>query len=597
MTPPRTDDSSVRVAGEKALSLLAGVQLRMMNALAAPFVAGDPMRLAARLARKSSTTGDDDPEQVQLYVDEAATCLAATEVAAALRISPVTAGIRVREAAVMTGPMTPTLHALEAGVLDRGKARVITEQCRPLQPEQAAAVQHLVLPSAAGLSTSELRDLTAHAVITIDPDGTEERHQEAAARRELTLRPQADAMANLSAYLPADGAVKIFQISDLLATSTAGTLDDPRGIGARRVDALVDIADQLLTHGYLDLTNYLDTVLPDHGTPRTPRTAMRHRRPHDCPDTPGRFRPVSGWRPARRLARPSRTPRTASTIPALSHSTDVTAADPEPVGSEKACPATPPATPDHTAQDADPSRRPAGTGTGTGTAEPTDANPAAPPNHETSNSPPPNNPPPNNPPSNNPPPNNPPSSAAAVARQRRSMSRQGRRPHLSVIIGADTLTGLDDRPATLAGFGAIPAGLARSIALSAGTVTALFPEPGTGAITRSGALIYRPQQELRDQVAALFSECQFPSCRQPVWRCDLDHRDSFDHQHPEHGGRTDPGQHWASLSPPPSDEAPHRMASPGPPRPHGPGLDQPHTAPLPKDNPVTPARGVHETPA
>src|SRR4029079_15084074 len=40
------------VASEKALSLLAGTQMRLLTALAVPFVAGDPMRLAAPLARK-----------------------------------------------------------------------------------------------------------------------------------------------------------------------------------------------------------------------------------------------------------------------------------------------------------------------------------------------------------------------------------------------------------------------------------------------------------------------------------------------------------------------------------------------------------------
>ena len=63
----------------------------------------------------------------------------------------------------------------------------------------------------------------------------------------------------LKAYLPADGAVKIFQISDLLATGTAGTPGDTRGIGARRVDAL-----ELSTIGYLDLgmtTPFGPTVL------------------------------------------------------------------------------------------------------------------------------------------------------------------------------------------------------------------------------------------------------------------------------------------------------------------------------------------------
>ena len=105
-------------------------------------------------------------------------------------------------------------------------------------------------------------------MITVDPDGAQERHQAAATRRELALQALPDAMASLKAYLPADGAVKIFQISDLLATGTAGTPGDTRGIGARRVDALVDIADQLLTNGYLDLTGYLGAELPDHGTPR-----------------------------------------------------------------------------------------------------------------------------------------------------------------------------------------------------------------------------------------------------------------------------------------------------------------------------------------
>ena len=109
-------------------------------------------------------------------------------------------------------------------------------------------------------------------MITVDPDGAQERHQAAATRRELALQALPDAMASLKAYLPADGAVKIFQISDLLATGTAGTPGDTRGIGARRVDALVDIADQLLTNGYLDLTGYLGAELPDHGTPR-PRVA------------------------------------------------------------------------------------------------------------------------------------------------------------------------------------------------------------------------------------------------------------------------------------------------------------------------------------
>ena len=257
------------VASEKALSLLAGTQMRLLTALAVPFVAGDPMRLAAGLARKRCITGDDDPDQVARYIPEAAATLAEAEVAAALRIPCRTAGIRVTEAGTMTGTLAPTLTALEHGVLDRAKARVIADHCRPLTPDQTQDLQELVLPDAGALTTSELREVAGQAVIIVDPDGAENRHQQAAARRELQLQPQPDGMATLKAHLPADGAVKIFQVSDLLATGTAGTPGDTRGIGARRVDALVDIADHLLTHGFVDLTDYLGAELPDHGTPTT----------------------------------------------------------------------------------------------------------------------------------------------------------------------------------------------------------------------------------------------------------------------------------------------------------------------------------------
>src|SRR5690242_10060829 len=255
------------VASEKALSLLAATQMRLLSALAVPFVAGDPMRLAAVLARKNCITRDDDPEQVAHFVPQAAASLAATEVAAALRIPCRTASLRVTEADTMTGVLKPTLNALEHGSLDRVKARVIAEHCEPLDPEQTQDLQDLVLPGVAELTTSELRDAAGQAVIIVDPDGAENRHQEAAARRELRMQPLPDGMATLKANLPADGAVKIFQVSDLLATGTPG---DNRGIGARRVDALVDIADHLLTHGFIDLTDYLGEELPDHGTP-TPR--------------------------------------------------------------------------------------------------------------------------------------------------------------------------------------------------------------------------------------------------------------------------------------------------------------------------------------
>ncbi len=248
--------------------------------------------------------------------------------------------------------------------------------------------------------------------------------------------------------------MKIFQISDLLATTTAGTPNDPRGIGARRVDALVDIAEHLLTHGHLDLTDYLG---------RNPTSANSTSATSE-PDRDGG----------------SSSSSSSSSEPDRDHGT----------GSE----------PDHDH------------GSGSGSGSEPDADP--PPGHPMTTT-----------------------GTPGTPNRRRVLTRQGRRPHLSVTIALSTLTGQDDLPGRLQGFGAIPAGLARAIAASAATITALLTDPA-GTVTTAGALTYRPHQDLRDTTAALHPTCRFPSCRQPAWRCDIDHEKPFDHHHPNRGGTT-----------------------------------------------------------
>ena len=490
-------------AAEKALSLLAGVQMRLQAALAVPFIAGDPTRLANRLGRKSCIPGDDDIHTA-LFVPEAAVSLAAGEIAAALRISPITAGIRVRSAQDMTTVLAPTLTAMETGVLDRGKAMIIAEHCAPLSPEHTTAVQDLVLRRAGSLSNGELRDLTGEAVITVDPDGARERHDHAAARRALVLNALPDAMACLRATLPADGAVKIFQLSDLLATATAGAPDDLRGIAARRADALVDVAEQLLTHGHLDLTGYLGAPLPDHSSPSPrssrPKTGDRSTPDNDEANT-NNADGIDSTEARCQIGGSAGDPQSDLDVFAPGDVSWTESEDKE----------------DHTDTDTD---------TGTGLqARPTvgAASDGAPGQQAL--------------------PRPGPASAPTdqALRDRRSLTRQGRRPHLSVVIGVETLAGLNDLPARLAGYGAIPAGIARSIAASAATISTLTADPNTGTATHAGALTYRPRQELRDQITALLSTCQFPSCRQPSWRCDIDHRESFDHHHPDSGGPTTAG--------------------------------------------------------
>ncbi len=130
-------------------------------------------------------------------------------------------------------------------------------------------------------------------------------------------------------------------------------------------------------------------------------------------------------------------------------------------------------------------------------------------------------------------------------RAARRASRQGRRPHLTVTLSASTLAGLDRLPGHLEGYGAITADTALMIATSAASITTVLLDPTTGSITGTGTRTYRPPQATRDITTTLATTCRFPSCRQPAWRCDLDHRDPFDHHDPDAGGATAP----ANLDP------------------------------------------------
>ena len=448
----------------------------------------------------------------------------------------------------------------------------------------------MVLPAAGELTTSELRDFTGQAVITIDPNGAEERHQASAARRSLAIKSLPDAMATLSAFLPADGAVKIFQVSDLLATSTAASPGDNRGIAARRVDALVDIAEQLLTYGHLDLSEYLGQPLADsttlherasHPAADEPAQQTGDREPdvssHDvdetvCPaegvdadagdlthDVDETSFPAKGANPepthkSTNHSDPAdtkpapfepvpirvRTGGTNSVAPVGPGPVDLAESEllgnaagatdsSVPVGTAATVPA-------EAADDDDRSLEASSTGAEV-VVMPTFGS------------------------------EGPPCRLAepdAVTRisseirgtgssvdQTRCRRAQVNAPlarlpgkaddHTSRSLSAWVLSpGSTTCPANSKGSGPFPRVL---LAASPFRLQRLPPNWSTErpeSPPTPGLSTYRPRQELRDQVATLNGTCRFPSCRQPVWRCDLDHREPFDHADPTAGGPTSP---------------------------------------------------------
>ncbi|MFE3259775.1 DUF222 domain-containing protein [Nocardia sp. NPDC059091] len=116
-----------------------------------------------------------------------------------------------------------------------------------------------------------------------------------------------------------------------------------------------------------------------------------------------------------------------------------------------------------------------------------------------------------------------------------------RKALVQVGVSAETLAGLQDNPALLAGLGAIDADLARQIARHARFDIITDPAaraPAPAARPTDSELRYRPAARAARRVRALDGGCRAPGCGVPPAGTDLDHQDRYDHADPENGGRT-----------------------------------------------------------
>lgn len=129
--------------------------------------------------------------------------------------------------------------------------------------------------------------------------------------------------------------------------------------------------------------------------------------------------------------------------------------------------------------------------------------------------------------------------------------RQHSGPNISVVVPVGTLLGVDDAPGELAGYGPIPASLARRIAAD-GTWRRLLTDPVSGALLDVGTTRYSPPAALARFVRARDRTCRFPGCRADASSCEIDHTSRYPegptscanlgplcphHHHLKHSGR------------------------------------------------------------
>lgn len=128
---------------------------------------------------------------------------------------------------------------------------------------------------------------------------------------------------------------------------------------------------------------------------------------------------------------------------------------------------------------------------------------------------------------------------------------------VQLVITASDLFGVGDQPGELVGHGPVDAPLVRSLASDADWLHATT-DPVSGALidlrpfdsvpdaSRGGPgptldahpFRYAPGVALGRLVRLRDGHCRFPGCGVPARRCDLDHREPFDHDGPRRGGRT-----------------------------------------------------------
>ena len=166
------------------------------------------------------------------------------EVAAALRLAPVTASDRTRVAVELRDRLPGTMRLLCAGEISWRQAANVADGVRDLPDDVALAVEARVLDRMPHQTAAETRRAVADAVVRVDPAAAEARAEKAHRGRRIERLDQPDSMRSWWFPVPADvehdmwSAVTNRAVAVKAARAAAGL--DEIGIDALRVDVVRD---------------------------------------------------------------------------------------------------------------------------------------------------------------------------------------------------------------------------------------------------------------------------------------------------------------------------------------------------------------------
>lgn len=189
----------------------------------------------------------------------AARRVAASELAAATRISEREAEQLVADSASLVHELPSTLESLRVGRLSYRHASILVDEARSLPAESRSVFEAAALPAAEKSTPGGFRQRARVLRERLHPSSIDERRRTAESSRSVQLEPGRDGMAWLVAHLPAEQAAGAYRRLTEMAASL-GAPDDLRTLAQRRADVFADLI--------------IDGVMPDSGLGRGVRATV-----------------------------------------------------------------------------------------------------------------------------------------------------------------------------------------------------------------------------------------------------------------------------------------------------------------------------------
>lgn len=169
--------------------------------------------------------------------------LAAAEIGAALQLPDRSAGKLVEQSKLLVNFFPTTVEALQLGRISRQHAITVAQECCGVPEHEVPDFEEHLLEIARTTTVAKLGTRARRLRERLHPESLAVRREKKVRERTVTVEPDRDGMAWLSAYLPSEQAYGIAYRIDVTARSLQSP-DEPRTLTQLRADVFAD----LLTH-------------------------------------------------------------------------------------------------------------------------------------------------------------------------------------------------------------------------------------------------------------------------------------------------------------------------------------------------------------